>query len=598
MESVKKVIRENFQSFVFFYRYLRYRIFIALGISLVIGVLDSFGLAMFIPLLQLVSNAETANTEGLGNLKFIIEWVSAMGIELDLLNVLIFLCGFFTLKGIVSYFGGVYQVWIRQLFMRELRLSTLKAFSNISYKSFVLSDAGRIQNTFTTETERITTAFIHYFRVLNLGVLLLVYVAFAFTVDFRFALLVSVGGFLTNFFFRIIYNLSRKASRAVTKDNHEFQGLMLQYVTNYKYLKATGALRQYGEKIKHTILEIEEKYRKLGIYAALVGAVREPTMILIISAVMLFQTKVLNAPLAPIMISLLFFYRALATLNNLQSIWNLFIKFAGSLENMESFQEEMKIQKEQKGKIPFVSFRESLEVKNLSFTYGDAQVLKNINLRIHKNEAIAFVGESGSGKTTLISVLAGLLSPDKGDFYIDNESVKKIDTETYQRKIGFVTQDAAIFNDTIFNNVTFWGEDDALTKQRFWEALEQAAVADFVRRLPLQEQTILGNNGINLSGGQKQRLSIARELYKEVDFLFMDEATSALDSETERAIQENIDQLKGKYTILVIAHRLSTIKNADRVVLVKEGRIDRIGSYEELIKQSVSFRRMVELQEL
>jgi subfamily B ATP-binding cassette protein MsbA len=126
--------------------------------------------------------------------------------------------------------------------------------------------------------------------------------------------------------------------------------------------------------------------------------------------------------------------------------------------------------------------------------------------------------------------------------------------------------------------------------------LEKASIYDFVMSQPLQEQTMLGNNGINISGGQKQRISIARELYKEVDFLFMDEATSALDSETEKEIQENIEHLKGQYTIIIIAHRLSTIKNADRIIILNKGRIDKAGSFEELLDTSAAFSRMVELQ--
>jgi len=145
--------------------------------------------------------------------------------------------------------------------------------------------------------------------------------------------------------------------------------------------------------------------------------------------------------------------------------------------------------------------------------------------------------------------------------------------------------------------VTFWDQPTPENKARFFDALRKAAVYDFVMGLEEKEQSPLGSNGIMVSGGQKQRLSIARELYKEVDILLMDEATSALDSETEKAIQENIEALKGKYTIVIIAHRLSTVKNADSIMLLKKGRIDRIGSFEELVQQSESFKRMVELQE-
>ena len=131
---------------------------------------------------------------------------------------------------------------------------------------------------------------------------------------------------------------------------------------------------------------------------------------------------------------------------------------------------------------------------------------------------------------------------------------------------------------------------------RFEDALKKAFIYDFVYSQPLQENAMLGNNGINVSGGQKQRLSIARELYKEVDFLFMDEATSALDSETEKEIQENIEKLKGNYTILIIAHRLSTIKNADKIILLNKGSIEEVGTFEELMFTSASFKKMVELQ--
>ena len=156
-----------------------------------------------------------------------------------------------------------------------------------------------------------------------------------------------------------------------------------------------------------------------------------------------------------------------------------------------------------------------------------------------------------------------------------------------------------IFNDTIFNNVTFWADkNDPENVQRFNEVLKKAAVYDFVSQLPQAEETILGSNGVNLSGGQKQRISIARELFKDIDILIMDEATSALDTETEKEIQNSIDALKGKYTILIVAHRLSTVKNVDRIVLMKEGRIESVGNYQSLFNENLRFKRMVELQEL
>jgi subfamily B ATP-binding cassette protein MsbA len=159
-------------------------------------------------------------------------------------------------------------------------------------------------------------------------------------------------------------------------------------------------------------------------------------------------------------------------------------------------------------------------------------------------------------------------------------------------------QDATIFNDTVFNNVSFWDEKNEVNLKRFKEATKKAKIDQFINRLPEKEDNLLGANGVNISGGQKQRISIARELYKNVDILFLDEATSSLDTETEFEIQKNIDELKGQYTFITIAHRIATVKNADLIILLERGKVTGEGSYHELIKSSKSFKKMVELQEL
>src|SRR5690606_2658435 len=238
------------------------------------------------------------------------------------------------------------------------------------------------------------------------------------------------------------------------------------------------------------------------------------------------------------------------------------------------------------------------EVQHLNFSYGEQTILKGVNLTIQKNQTVAFVGESGSGKTTLVNVLAGLLPPDSGDFKVDGLSSKELDVASYQQRIGYITQEPVIFNDSIYNNVTLWAQPTLENQQQFEQAIAQASLDIFLHTLPQGQETQLGNNGINLSGGQKQRISIARELFKDIDILIMDEATSALDSGTERDIQESIDQLRGRFTILIVAHRLSTIKNADRIILMKHGRIDSEGDYQNMVQQNRAFKRMVELQEL
>jgi subfamily B ATP-binding cassette protein MsbA len=245
-----------------------------------------------------------------------------------------------------------------------------------------------------------------------------------------------------------------------------------------------------------------------------------------------------------------------------------------------------------------LTFSHSIALKDVTIQIDAITILSNINLTIEKNTTVAFVGESGSGKTTLLNVFSGLLELSKGQIILDDITVSSLQNNSYKKKIGYITQEAVIFNDTLFNNVTLWAPKNEKTLTQFYKAIQDASLDDFVASLAEKESILLGNNGVNLSGGQRQRVSIARELFKQPELLLLDEATSALDSETELAIKNSIDYLKGKLTILTVAHRLSTIKESDTVVFLKAGKIQNVGTFEELITKEPEFKRMVQLQEL
>lgn len=505
---------------------------------------------------------------------------------------------FFFAKGLVQYLGGIYRVNIQEWFIRNLRVKNIFGLNRLAYKYFVVSDVGRIQNTLTGEIDRVSGAYFNYTKAFESFVLVVVYMGFAFYGDAQFALLVSVGGVLTNFLYKSLYKETKGYSRRLTEENNAFQSLVIQNVGNYKYLKATGSLEKYGIKLKEAVLKIRDSKRKIGKLDALLSAGREPLLVVIVVAAIYIQTSFLGAELAPILMSLFFFYRALNALIQMQLRWNKFLSVSGSLENIVGFEKELRENKETQGKKPVNDEIEKIELLNIWFYYGNTPVLKEISLEIQKHETIAFVGESGSGKTTLVNIVAGLLPPSKGEFKINSKSNENMNMTSFQEKIGYITQDPVIFGDTLFNNITFWDENNETTKEKFWRAVKRAAILDFIEELPEQENTVLGNNGVNLSGGQRQRISIARELYKDVEILILDEATSALDSETEKAIQNNIEELKGEYTILIVAHRISTIKNADRIVVMNKGEIANIGGFKELVDSSSYFGKLVALQEI
>lgn len=589
-------MKKKFKYFLYFYSYLKHRIYITFFLSLFVGLLDGIGLALFIPLLKLVAN----NTSGEILAGDKVSWfvVKILKVEPSLFNILVLIFLFFALKGIAKFFEGYIRVLYQQYFMRKVRVSNIDLLNNLDYEKFARSDVGRIQNTFSGEVQKVNTAFRHYFKSFQYGVLVLVYLLMAIGADPQFSLMVAVGGIFTNFIFKVLYKRTKHLSKKLTSQNHIFQGLLIQQVAFFKYLKTTGLYILYGKKLKNNILGLESLQRRIGIIDSLLAALREPIVVLVILVAIYLQTRFFGEDLGLIILSLLLLYRALTFFMGMQEQWNFFLGTSGSLDNLEEFSKELELGQQGNGIEEFNGFHHKLVLTDVSFGFDQQEVLHEVNLEIHKNETLALIGASGSGKSTLMNIISGLLRPDKGTYEIDHKPLNQFDLNAFKRFIGYVPQDSCVFNDTIYNNVTFWSDKNPENYNRFLSALKEAAIYDFVLNLPAKEETLLGNNGINLSGGQKQRLSIARELFKEVELLLMDEATSALDGETEASIQDNIEKLKGNFTIVVIAHRLATVKNADRIVLLKDGRIKESGSYEHMLESSSDFREMIALQNL
>jgi len=567
-------------------------------LSVIIGLLDGLGLTMFLPLLQLVSESETVSPDSLGRLRFLVDFFEMLNIPLNLTSIFCLMLILFFGKGLVLYISGIYKVNVQQWFIKKLRVSLIKGVNRLSYKFFVNADFGRIQNTLTGEINKVSGAYSEYFTSLQYGILVFIYMVFAFFIDAQFAVLVSLGGLLTNFLYKKLYKNTKEASRKLTGENNVFQNLVIQNVGNFKYLKATGASDTYTERLVDSTNKIEYSNKKIGKLDALLNAGREPILITVVVAVILIQVTYFDSDLGPIIISLILFYRALGYLVHLQIRWNKFLGLSGSLENMTNFSKELKVNREKRGNVDLEEPIQSIKLSNVFFNYEKTSIIKDISFSINKKETIALVGESGSGKTTLVNIIAGLLPIDEGEFSINKISAKDININNFQKRIGYITQDPVIFDDSLFNNISFWAEPTEENLKRFWEAVNKAALSEFVATLPERENEQLGHGGIKLSGGQKQRISIARELYKDVEVLILDEATSALDSETEMAIQRNMDTLKGDYIIIIIAHRIATIKNADKIVIMNKGEIVEINDYNNLIETSAYFRKMVQLQEI
>lgn len=235
-----------------------------------------------------------------------------------------------------------------------------------------------------------------------------------------------------------------------------------------------------------------------------------------------------------------------------------------------------------------------IEFKNVGFNYGERRIFSNFNLKIKKNEKVALVGHSGSGKTTLVKLLYRLYDADSGEIKIDSEDVRNLKQNSLRSEMSIVPQECVLFDDTVYNNVAF--SNPKASREEVLQAIKFAQLDKIIRRFPNKENTIVGERGVRLSGGEKQRVSIARAILANKKILVLDEATSSLDSETEHEIQQDLRRLMEGRTSIIIAHRLSTIMHADRIIVMKDGKIVQEGRHNQLITRVGEYRKLWNLQ--
>lgn len=241
------------------------------------------------------------------------------------------------------------------------------------------------------------------------------------------------------------------------------------------------------------------------------------------------------------------------------------------------------------------TFEHQIIFDNVQFAYDEKPILKNINLEINKGETVALVGPSGGGKSTLVDLIPRFMDVNAGAILFDNKDLRDLNQESLRSLIGMVNQESILFNDTVFNNIAFGNESANL--EQVEAAARIANAHDFISKLEHGYDSNIGDRGSKLSGGQKQRLCIARAVLKNPPIMLLDEATSALDTESERLVQDSLYKLMENRTTIVIAHRLSTIQNADKIVVLEDGKIVEVGPHLELMENNGLYRRLIDMQQ-
>ena len=246
------------------------------------------------------------------------------------------------------------------------------------------------------------------------------------------------------------------------------------------------------------------------------------------------------------------------------------------------------------GAVPLKDISDSITFEHLSFKYEDEMVLKDINLEVKVGEVLALVGMSGAGKTTLVNLIPRFYDVDEGRITIDGRDIRTLTIKSLREHIGIVTQQTILFNDTVRNNIAYG--DITRSEGEIVDAAKAANAHDFIEKLPLSYDTIIGEQGVKISGGERQRISIARALLKNAPILILDEATSSLDSESELQVQIALERLMANRTVFLIAHRLSTIRNAHRILVIDNGRIVEEGTHDELLALNRIYKRLYQMQ--
>jgi subfamily B ATP-binding cassette protein MsbA len=589
-----------------FQHYLGARIYIIFGLAVFAGVADGFGILLLLPLLETIDSSgisEISSPES-GAALVLYNLLSYFDLQNSMITILILISVSFAVKGLLVFGALGYNAFLRGKLLKELKSNLFRSYSNMQYGYYTSQDTGYFINVLNEPINRSLHSF-HAITQLGTHIIsALIYLTLAYAVAWRFGLMALFVGIVMLSLFRWLNNFVRNLSRKTAAENGILSKLLIQTLHAFKYLTSTDQMHQLKKDIDRSIDSLASYEIKSGIAAAFTQAAREPIAVIFIMLIVLIQIVFLEKPLAPILVSIVLFYRGMNSIVQIQGYWQNSLEFIGSIELVHS---EFSIQasnQEKSGKISIGPLSKNINFKNINFRYGDElqNVINNVNLDIPALSSVAFVGESGAGKSTIVDLLTLMLRPHNGSIILDNIDSNNIELSSWRKQIGYVSQDAVIFDDTIANNICLWQGNPQIDEHLMnviHDAAKKAHLHEFILSLPDGYHTQVGDRGVRLSGGQKQRLFIARELFRKPNLLILDEATSALDTESEKAIQDSIDALKGELTVIIVAHRLSTIKNVDTVFVFSAGEIIEKGTFNDLKNLNNSkLSNLISMQEL
>jgi subfamily B ATP-binding cassette protein MsbA len=522
------------------------------------------------------------------------------------INVLLFIClltfSLFLFKNLFRYLASYVMVFLRNGIVKDLRDQLYHKIIELPIAYFSKKKKGDTIARMTVDVQEVEISFLTSLEaivrepltvVISLSMMLVLSVKLTL---FVFVLL-PVSGF-------IISSISKKLkanSAKAQKETGNFLSFIEETLTGLRIIKGFNAEQVIEAKFNASTTKFRNLMTSVLHRKTLASPMSEFLGSATIIAILYYGGKLVLENNSPLKAEEFFGYIVLfyTVLNPIKAITTAYYNIQKGEASAERIMEVLNTENSIKDKPNAIIkdvFTNKIEFKNISFKYKDTFVLKDFSLTINKGETVALVGQSGSGKSTLANLITRFYDVNKGAVLIDGNNIKDVTKKSLRNLMGIVSQDSILFNDTISNNIKL-GTQDA-TDAAILEAAKIANADEFIQSLSDKYNTNIGDSGNTLSGGQKQRLSIARAVLKNPPIMILDEATSALDTESEQLVQIALEKMMRNRTSLVIAHRLSTIQKADKIVVLKKGKIVEHGKHEELLAKKGEYFKLVTMQSL
>ncbi len=520
----------------------------------------------------------------------------------QLRNVAALIPAIFFLKLIFQYTQSYLMSWLGQKITQEIREDLFTHLHALSMDFFWKSKAGEVLAKLTNDMNALQSAlqFVPLYAIRDsLTIVVVLGVMIATNAKFALVALIAIpmAGGVLGVLGRKLRSAGRRGQEVMGGIYHRFQESLqgMLVVKSFNYEK--GAIAKFR-------VENDEFFHQMMRYfraTALSGPLMEFLGSLIMAAIVWLGGRAIGAgtmTASQFAVFLGSFFMAYGPIKNLAQMNSTLQLGLAAAERIFSILDENPSVVEPPHPLPFPALTKGVVFENVSFRYPSRETwaLKNVSLTIKPGEVLALAGPSGSGKTTFVHLLLRLFDPTEGRITIDGVDLREMSTHELRARLGLVSQETILFNDTVFGNVAI-GREGA-TRADVQKALEVADAAQFVGAMPQGLDTPLGDRGARLSGGQRQRLAIARAVLKDPKLLILDEATSNLDAASERAVQNAMERLYPGRTVVMIAHRLSTVQKADRIVVMRRGRVEEAGTHLELLAQNGVYATLTRYQQL